>query len=201
MSGETRCGPSGRKEEDEMEQNEEIITPATPTPDPAGRPNGRKGSYKVVIAIWFALLLGGVSLFLQIQAKRAAKAENLLNEAYTLYAQRDFAASTERLRQSAELGNVWAQVYYGGSLKNGIGTEQDMAAAVKWLRKAAGKQCPMAFYELAVCYENGEGVERDLEKAEMWFRKALNDPGYAASARSSLERIESLKAAAGAGVN
>ena len=132
------------------------------------------------------------------QKQNAREAERLLNEAQMLYGQRDFSASTERLRRSAELGNAWAQLYYGGSLKNGIGTEPDQAEAVKWLRKSAKQKCTQAIYELGVCYENGEGVERDLDEAEAWYSKALDDPYFTPSARSSLDRIASLKAA-GAG--
>ena len=187
-----------------MEQNEEDRIPAAGTPEPSGGPcgcGGGKGSNKIVVALWVALLLGGFSWVSYSCQKNKIEAERLLNEAQMLYGQRDFVASTECLRKSAELGNVWAQVYYGGSLKNGIGTEQDMAAAVKWLRRAADKKCAMAAYELAVCYENGEGVERDLDEAEVWYKKALDDSGYASSARSSLDRIAQQKAVSGEGAD
>jgi tetratricopeptide (TPR) repeat protein len=187
-----------------MEQNEEDKKPAAQNPAPTGCPCGcgvRKGSNKFVIAIWVVLLLGGVSLFLHFQSKRKAEAERLLNEAYMLYGQRDFSASTEYLRQSAELGNAWAQLYYGERLKTGFGAEPNMPEAVKWLRRAAKQKCVEAYYQLGVCYENGEGVERNLDEAEAWYKKALDDPGFAPSARDSLERIAQRKAASGAGMN
>lgn len=160
-----------------------------------------KGSNKAVVAIWVTFLLAGVALFTHFQSKRYAEAERLLNEAYTLYGQREYAASTERLRQSAELGNIWAQLYYGERLRNGFGTEQNMPEAVKWLRKSAKRECAEACYQLGICYENGEGVKRDPDEAEMWYRKAQEDPSFAALAKIALDRIAERKAAAGTGAN
>ena len=181
-----------------MEQNEANMAPAAQKRESGGCPcgcGGRKGSYKIVIVIWMTLLLGGISLHLHFQQKRNAEAERLLNEAYALYGQQEFAASTERLRQSAELGNVWAQLYYGERLKTGFAAEQNPAEAVKWLRKAAKQKSPEAFFQLGLCYENGEGVERDLDKSEKWYRKASVDPAFASSAQNALDRIANLKAA------
>ena len=187
-----------------MEQNEQDTIPAELKQEPSGHSRicgGGKGSNKVVVAIWVTVLLAGVSVFTHFQAKRRTEAERLLNEAYMLYGQRDISASTELLRQSAELGNAWAQLYYGERLRSGFGAEQNAAEAVKWLRKAARQKCPEAFCQLGSCYENGEGVERDLDEAEAWYRKALADSAYSPDARVSLERIAKLKAAAGAGGN
>ena len=186
-----------------MERNEQNETRADRGPGTCGHPRGcgGKGSNKVVVAIWVALLLGSASLFAHFQSKRNAEAERLLNEAYTLYGQREIEASTELLRQSAELGNAWAQMYYGERLKNGFGTEQNMAEAVKWLRKSAKQKCFEACYQLGICYENGEGVERDPDEAAAWYRKAQKDSSFAALARIALDRIEARKAASGAGAN
>lgn len=161
----------------------------------------RTGSNKIVIAIWVTFLLGGFSWFAYSQQKKAAEAERLLNEAYTLYGQREIEASTELLRQSAELGSAWAQMYYGERLKNGFGVEQNMPEAVKWLRKSAKKKCAEAYYQLGICYENGEGVERDLYEAEAWYRKALDDPSFATMAKLALDRITNLKSTENAGRN
>jgi len=176
-----------------MGQNEEDKAPAAQNPEPSGHPCGcgGKGSNKIVVAIWFVLLLGGVSLFGHLQAKRKAEAESLLNQAYMLYGQGNLVSSTDYLRQAAELGNPWAQLYYGERLKNGFGAERNPDEAVKWLRKAAGQKCPEAFYQLGACYENGEGVERDLNKAENWYRKAV-DADAGLGAQSSLDRVRQM---------
>jgi len=179
-----------------MELNETGDAPSEGKLEPSGslRENGGvKRSNKVVVAIWVTLLLSGVGLFVYLQNKNRVEAERLLNEAYTLYAQGDVPGSTEYLRQSAELGNAWAQVYYGERLRNGFGAERNIDEALKWLRKAAKKKCPEAFCQLGSCYENGEGVDRDLDEAEKWYGKALNDANSGGVARSALERIGRLK--------
>ena len=77
-------------------------------------------------------------------------------------------------KSRAELGDAFAQVRYGLSLKNKKDrTQDDMIGAVEWFRKAADQGCPEAYYELAVCYENGDGLDRNLDRAEIWYRKVL----------------------------
>ena len=197
-----RTIPGGK--ESSMEQNEADKDPAARNQDPSGADTGsvrRPGSNKVVIAIWVMFLLGGSCLYTYARQRNAAEAERLLNEAYMLYGRGELSASTELLRQSAELGNAWAQLYYGERLKTGFGTEQNLAESVKWLRKSAKRRCPEAFYQLGVSYENGEGVERDPNKAAAWYRKALADPGFSASAQSALDRIERQKSAGDTNAN
>lgn len=175
-----------------MERNEGNMSPADGKRESRGCScgYGRKGSNKLVVAIWVTLLLCVVG-YLAYSQKRA---NDLLNRAYTLYSHGDITASTDLLRQSARLGNQWAQLYYGERLKNGFGTDRDPVEAVKWLRKSAGGKCPEAYYQLGVCYENGEGVERNLDEAEAWYRKALQDPGFASMAQTALDRIERQRA-------
>ncbi|MBR4253687.1 MAG: sel1 repeat family protein [Lentisphaeria bacterium] len=181
-----------------MEQNEESRTPAEPkqSSDSCSCGCGGKNSNWIAIAIWVALLLGfsGFLAYTRSNAqKNLSEADKLMNEAYELFEKQDYTAGADLLRQSAELGNAWAQLYYGGALKKGVGVEQDMAAAVEWLRKSADQNCPVAFYELGVCYENGEGVKRDPDEAEAWYRKAL-DAGIKPDAQTALERVGKLKA-------
>ena len=187
-----------------MEQDETNKAQAAQTQDSGGCPcgcGGRKGSNKILVAIWVVILLGGVSWFTYSQQKKATEAGQLLNEAQMLYSQGDFAGSTDLLRQSAELGNVWAQLYYGERLRNGFYAEQNFVEAVKWLRKAAKKGCAEAFFQLGMCYENGEGVKRDIKKAEAWYKKAQKDPGFAYDARTALERLETMKRMSGEGID
>ena len=178
-----------------MERNEEDNAPAAPKQDSSGcsRKCG-KGSNKIVVAIWVTLLLSGVGYYLYSRQKAAAEANRLLQQSYELYGRGDFVASTECLRQAAELGNALAQVYYGGHLRSGIGTETDMAAAVEWFRKAAKHRNASAYLWLGTCYENGEGVERDLVEAEKWYRKAV-DADAGPGAQPSLDRVRQLIAA------
>ena len=181
-----------------MEENETNNTPAEKKQDSSGCSCGcgGKGSNKTAIAIWAVLLVGLALLAAYTRSNsRLSEQERLLKQAYEQFEKQDFEASTKLLRQSAELGNAWAQLYYGSSLKKGVGTEQDMPAAVEWFRKSADQNCAIAFFELGVCYENGEGVAQDLNEAEAWYRKAL-DAGIGEEAQAALDRVEQLKAEA-----
>jgi len=182
-----------------MEENETNNTPSEKKQDSGGCScgcGGGKGSNKAAIAIWAVLLVGLALLAAYTRSNsRLSEPERLLEQAYEQFEKQDFEASTELLRQSAELGNAWAQLYYGGSLKKGVGTAQDMPAAVEWFRKSAAQNCAIAFFELGVCYENGEGVEQDLDEAEAWYKKAL-DAGIGEEAQAALDRVGNLKAEA-----
>ncbi len=182
-----------------MEQNETNNAPAERKRNSGGCScgcGGGNGANKAVIALWVAVLIGIAVFAVYSRTNRQlSEPEKLLKQAYEKFETQDFEASTELLRQSAELGNAWAQLYYGGSLKKGVGTEQNMPAAVEWFRKAAAQNCSIAFYELGVCYENGEGVDRDLDVAGGWYQKAL-EAGIGEEAQAALDRVEQLKAEA-----
>lgn len=181
-----------------MEENETNNAPVKKKQDSNGCSCGcgGKGSNKTAIAIWAVLLIGLALLAAYTRSNsRLSEPERLLKQAYEQFEKQDFEASTELLRQSAELGNAWAQLYYGGSLKKGVGTAQDMSAAVEWFRKSAAQNCAIAFFELGVCYENGEGVKQDLDEAEAWYKKAL-DAGIGEEAQAALDRVGNLKAEA-----
>ena len=179
-----------------MEQNETNKAPAEREKGTGGCScgcGGGKSSDKIMIAIWVVVLLAIACFWVYSRMNSSlSEPERLLNQAYEQFEKQNFEASTEYLKKSAELGNAWAQLYYGGSLKKGIGTAQDMTAAVEWFRKSAAQNCSIAFYELGVCYENGEGVERNLDEAETWYQKAL-DAGIKPDAQEALDRVGNLK--------
>ena len=181
-----------------MEQNEESKAAAAQEHDSGGCScgcGGGKKSNKAVIVLWVILLIGFACLAMWSRMNtdsRLTEPERLLKQAIQLLEKQNFEAGAERLRQSAELGNALAQMYYGGALKKGIGVEQNMTAAVEWFRKSADQGCAVAFYELAVCYENGEGVERNLDEALAWYKKAL-EAGIE-EAQSAIIRVEKAKA-------
>ena len=149
---------------------------------------GGKGSNKLAVAIWAALLFGVIGILGYFDGKP----RRLMRQADELYKKHEFEASTECLRQAAELGDPWAQVYYGEWLRTGFGMEKNVTEAVKWFRRSAELNCPDAFYQLGICYENGEGVAVDLNEAEAWYRKALV-AGYGPSAQNDLDRIAWLR--------
>ncbi len=153
---------------------------------------GGKGSNKIVIAIWVVLLLGFACVLAYTRSNGQNRADKLLQDAYALYEKQDFAGAADLLRQSAELGNPWAQIYYGGSLKQGSGVAADPVTAVEWYRKAAAQNVPVAYYELAVCYEYGQGVTPNLDEAIAWYQKALD--GGIGEAQVALWRVSVARA-------
>lgn len=183
-----------------MEENETNNTPAETKQDSNGCSCGCGGqkSNKAVIILWVVVLIGiavfGVYSRMNADPYRS-EADKILKHAYTLYEQEKFEESADCLRQAAELGQPWAQLYYGGTLKKGVGVEQNPTAAVEWFRKSADQNCAIAFFELGVCYENGEGVAQDLNEAEAWYKKAL-DAGIGEEAQAALDRVEQRKAEA-----
>ena len=181
-----------------MERNEESKAPAAQTQASGGCScgcGGGKQSNKAVIILWVVLLLGfaGLAMWSRMNADSSlTEPERLLKQAYELFEKQKFEEGAACLRQSAEMGNAWAQMYYGGSLKKGVGVEQNLPAAAEWFRKSADQGCTVAFYELAVCSENGEGVDRNLDEALAWYRKA-KDAGIE-EAQSAIIRVEKLQA-------
>ena len=180
-----------------MEQNETGKAPAEREQNSRGCAcgcGGGKKTDKIVVALWVVVLIAIACFAVYSRMNsRLPEDEKLLRQAYERFEKQDFEASTELLRQSAELGNPWAQIYYGGSLKKGVGTAQDLPAAVEWFRKSADQNCAVAFFELGVCYENGEGVEQNPDEAAAWFKKAL-DAGIGEEAQAALDRVEQRKA-------
>ena len=177
-----------------MEETEKKAATATEgASDTCGCGCGQgKGSNKAVIAIWVAILLGFACVLAYTRTHGQNEAEKLLQDAYRCYEQQNFVESADLLHQSAELGNQWAQIYYGGCLKNGVGVAADPAAAVEWYRKAAAQNNAVAFYELAVCLENGQGVGQNMDESIAWYRKALD--GGIEEARGAIWRVSVAKA-------
>ena len=152
-----------------------------------------RGANKAVIVIGVILLLG-LAFFVAYSRMNPclSESERLLRQADKLFEKGDYAEAAKLMRQSAELGNSWGQMYYGGCLKKGIGVEQDMPAAVEWFRKSADQGYAVACYELGVCYENGEGVAQDFNEAAAWYKKAL-DSGITPDAQEALDRVGKRK--------
>jgi len=182
-----------------MEQNDRNLDSAeqpkinADTPAQAAACDCGNGTNKFAIVIGVILLL--CFAFFAVYSRmhpRLSESQRLLVQADELFRKEDFAGAAAILRQAADLGDAWGQMYYGGCLKKGIGVEQDLPAAVEWFRKSADQGYAVAYYELGVCCENGEGVARDLDAAEMWYRKAL-DGGISPDAQEALDRVGKLK--------
>ena len=97
----------------------------------------------------------------------------LLGASVPLAAQVGQAATLDELRERAEAGHAWSQLYLGAAYENGLnGARKDMAAAARWYQLSAAQGIPFAQYNLAQMYATGTGVPRDDRLAFFWFEKA-----------------------------
>ena len=172
------------------------VAPSDAAHCPCGCGRGKPNYNRTVVAIWAVLLMVLVLVgYLENQRRirNLSEVESLVAQASQLYDRQLFEESTELLRQAAERGYAPAQTYYGGSLKMGIGTPQNLPGAVEWYRKAAAQDYPVAYFELAVCYQHGFGVERDLDQAEAWYRRAY-DAGIVEESQKALDELAITRA-------
>ena len=82
------------------------------------------------------------------------------------------AVEVERVKASAEKGDVSAQFRYAEMLRDGRGVAKNMKEAVKWTRKAADAGHAPAQCQMGLFYMNGLGVDLDEDKAVEWLNKA-----------------------------
>jgi TonB family protein len=92
----------------------------------------------------------------------------------------------ERIRNSAEQGDVTVQFRLGMMYRLGDGVPQDYAEAEKWLRTAAEQGYPPAQYNLGMMYRLGDGVLQDKVEAEKWIGTAA-EQGYPPTQKESQE--------------
>ncbi len=101
-------------------------------------------------------------------------AEQLYNEAVTLYNAKDFSKALVMFSGAAELGHAHAQNYLGYMYESAEGTPQDLAKACFWYEKAADNGLAIAMCNLGYMYEHGRGVPKDDAKAVHWYRKSAD---------------------------
>ena len=78
------------------------------------------------------------------------------------------------VKQSAEEGNVNAQLMLGTMYEDGLGGLQpDLSQAAHWYEQAANQGYAKAEYNLALLYEDGRGVKQDYKQAAYWYDKAV----------------------------
>ena len=78
----------------------------------------------------------------------------------------------EKLRLSAEAGNIDAAFFLASCFKNGWGTEVNPEEAFRWFSYAAEGGDPVSMIALANCYQEGIGTEADPAKALEWDLRA-----------------------------
>jgi TPR repeat protein len=75
----------------------------------------------------------------------------------------------EEVIESAEAGDIHAQVQVGISFEEGNGVPIDYDEAYKWYRKAASKGSNEAYYRVGRCFEFGYSVEKNWDSALEWY--------------------------------
>ncbi len=95
-----------------------------------------------------------------------------MNEAKTLYAQGDFTAAAEQLRQEAEKGLAEAQRLLAQLYETGQGVKANESVAWTWYRKAAILGDVEAMYRLGRMHETGLGVPQSYQEALRWYQRA-----------------------------
>jgi membrane protease YdiL (CAAX protease family) len=86
--------------------------------------------------------------------------------------------AAKMFRQSADQGNVRAEVKLAYLLRHGMGVPKDLKLAADWDLKAANMGDPAAQRDLGIAYMLGEGVAPNDQKAFDWFYHAArqDDP-------------------------
>ncbi len=83
-----------------------------------------------------------------------------------------FAGPFDDLANTAEQGQVEAQLKLGDAYYFGKGTEKNLQQALFWYEKAAQQGNPKAQRALGAMYELGRGTAKQPEKAAYWYQKA-----------------------------
>ncbi|MFC0168645.1 tetratricopeptide repeat protein [Pseudoduganella danionis] len=110
-----------------------------------------------------------------------------LNEALTLYQQKQFAAAFKMFAQLARDGFPYAQAMLGNMYLYGEGVAEDDGKALLWLQRAARRSDDMAQNWLGIMYASGRGVPQDSALARLWYERAVAQGS--AVARLYLERL------------
>jgi TPR repeat protein len=85
-----------------------------------------------------------------------------------------YSQNWEVLEESAEAGDIEAQMTLGFAYLEGEGVEQDDIEASYWFLLAAEEDHPDAQYILGAMIQLGRGFTQDLEKAARYYAYAAN---------------------------
>jgi len=125
---------------------------------------------------------------------------------YVAYDRADYKSALKVWMESAQAGDVEAQVTVGEIYERGLGGEPNYAAALVWYEKAARQGSSKAQFALGAMYEQGLGVDKDMLTALNWYRQAWGIPEdnlifesaanrQAAQEREALEKEVAAKSA------
>jgi TPR repeat protein len=121
----------------------------------------------------FLNLLAGCLLVCVFQLNAADSTNNTtIQENWQTISNRWGSVSLEKIKQTAEKGDVSAQYYLAISYSNGDGVAKDESEAFKWMKSAAEQGLGRAQRKLGWMFQEGLGVETNLVEAVLWYQKA-----------------------------
>ncbi len=83
-------------------------------------------------------------------------------------------SALERLKDSAEVGNVKDQLLLAVKYSAGNGVIKNQAEAARWYLMAAQGGDPQAMYEVSMRYRNGHGFTRSEAESNVWRQRAAS---------------------------
>lgn len=143
-----------------------------------------KAQYELALIYLSDLLLprtNCIPLFLKAAAQGNAEAQAEVGNLPKYFPGNETVKSIDVagiLRQSAEAGNIDAQIQLAKRYQSGDGIPQNAGKAFMWMQKAtehnqaSNTRVSDAYYELGLMYEKGEGVTADLAEARSNFLQA-----------------------------
>ncbi len=97
-----------------------------------------------------------------------------LEAAIALFEDKKYEESLAAFKTLAEQGNTEAQYYYGFSLHEALGCDEDAVAALHWIKQAAESNHAKAQYVLACIYSGARGTHMDNSKAFELAKKSAD---------------------------
>jgi hypothetical protein len=102
--------------------------------------------------------------------------QDIKEEAYRAYKQKQFEKAAKLYRQCADMGNDQCQLALGVQYEYGQGVPKNASQAVAWYRKAADQGNAIGQKTLGLMYELGQGVRENW--AEAFRLYSLSAPKY-----------------------
>jgi uncharacterized protein len=96
----------------------------------------------------------------------------IIQESWETISNRWGSVPLEKIKQTAEHGDVTAQYYLAIAYFDGNGVAKDQYEAFKWMKPVAGQGMARAQRKLGWMLQSGLGVEPNVNEAVGWYRKA-----------------------------
>ena len=122
------------------------------------------------------------------KAENKKKAQQLYNEALSLFQKGEKKKSVPLLLKAATLNNAQAQYHLGMMYLNGDGVKKDFKKSSKWFHKAANQNHAHAQCELGYAYYKGHGVKGDFATGFAWFMVSAEN-----GSKKAMENCKNLR--------